>query len=414
MRFFLLAGFLFCFALSEAQQERVVKITVANAAIRAGASTEYDRVTVAQPGIKLAVVRREGDWYRVRLGDAQEAYVSTAVCELLPEGTPPSQAKVTDISARPYEKGTRVTISISAPILFRIIQRLRPAALQMQLYNCRLSQYGVRQLEGADAILAIEQVQQTTNTAELTFHLPQTQQTGYDAYYNSSVGGLIVDVRRPYQSGELGDKLIGLDPGHGGIWSGAKGPTGLVEKDVNLDISLRLRQMLELAGARVFMTRETDIGYGRRGDPISSDLAPRRQMTREAGVDLFVSVHNNHIGSGNPRAAAGTETYYYTPMSILPAKVIQDNLCASLGTQNRFISWRPFYVLRDTDCPRVLVECCYLSHPDEEAALKTIDFRHRAAAGIFAGIHEFFEKSMVLDGLEVPELQLEPGPSPFG
>ena len=131
-------GLALCAAACHAQQERVVKITVANAAVRAGASTEYDRVTIAQPGIKLAVVRREGDWYRVRLGDAQEAYVSSAVCELLPEGTAPSQAKVTDVSARPYEKGTRVTISISAPILFRIVQRLRPAALEMQLYNCLL------------------------------------------------------------------------------------------------------------------------------------------------------------------------------------------------------------------------------------------------------------------------------------
>jgi len=392
-----------------AQTERVVKITVENAAIRSGPSTEHDRVTVLPSGLKLPVVRKEGDWYRVRLGDSQEAYVSSDVVELLPEGSAPSQARVTDVSVRPFEKGTRVVISLSAPIPFRIVQRLRPAALILELYNCRLSQYGVRQLEGADAVLAIEQVQKTTNTAELTFHLPQRQQTGYSAGFSSD-DTMVIDIRRPYQSASLEDKLIGIDPGHGGAWPGAVGPTGFAEKHANLDIALRVKQMLEEAGARVFMTRETDVGFGSPSEGQASDLDPRRELTKQAGCDLFVSVHNNDTGERTGRSVGGTETYYWTPMSILPAKVIQTNLCGALGTKCRFISWRPFYVLRGTDCPRVLVECCYLSNPDEETALKGIDFRHRAALGVLAGIREFFDKAVTTDGLELPESGVqEPG-----
>jgi N-acetylmuramoyl-L-alanine amidase len=389
-------------SVGHAQAERVVKITVQNAAIRSGPSTEYDRVTVLPSGLKLPVVRREGDWYRIRLGDSQEAYVSSEVVQLLPEGSAPSQARVTDVSVRPYEKGLRVTLSITAPIPFRIIQRLRPAALIMELYNCRLAQYGIRELEGTDAILAIEQVQKTTNTAELTFHLPQRQQTGYEVHFEGE-NALILSVRRPYQSASLQDKLIGIDPGHGGKWSGAVGPTGFAEKHANLDIALRLRQLLQEAGASVLMTRETDVGYGEDTGQMSADLDPRREMTKEAQCDLFVSVHNNDVGDGDGRSVAGTETYYWTPMSVLPAKIVQANVCAALGTKPRFVSWRPFYVLRETDCPRVLVECCYLSNPAEEAALKTVDFRTRAALGIFAGIREFFDKAMVTDGLETAE-----------
>jgi N-acetylmuramoyl-L-alanine amidase len=385
---------------TNAQTERVVKLTVDNAAIRSGPTTEHERVAVLPAGLKLPVVAREGDWYRIRLGDAQQAYVSASVAELLPEGTLASQARVTDIAARPYEKGTRVEIALSAPIPFRVTQRLRPAALILELYNCRLAQYGVRQLQGADAVLAIEHVQRSTNTAELTFHLPQRQQTGYDAYLSGD-NALIVDVRRPFATGGLQGKLIGIDPGHGGRWSGAHGPTGYLEKDANLDIALRLKAMLEQAGAAVFMTRETDLGYGEEGDGTAGDLDPRRVMTKQAAVDLFVSVHNNHVGDGDGRAAAGTETYYWTPMSVLPAAIIQANLCSALATKPRFISWRPFYVLRDTDCPRVLVECCYLSHPSEEAALRTVDFRHRAAMGIFAGVREFLARTQVSDGVEL-------------
>jgi len=390
-----------------AQTERVVKILVENAAIRSGPTTEHDRVTVLPSGLKLPVVRKEGGWYRIRLGDSQEAYVSADIVELLPEGSAPSQAKVTDVSVRPFEKGTRIVISLTAPVPFRIVQRLRPAALILELFNCRLSQYGVRQLEGADAVLAIEQVQKTTNTAELTFHLPQRQQTGYTAGFPSD-DTMAIDIRRPYQSAGLQDKLIGIDPGHGGAWTGAIGPTGLREKQANLDIALRLKQLLETGGARVLMTRETDAGFGSPGAGQASDLDPRRELTKQAACDLFVSVHNNDTGEGTSRSVGGTETYYWTPMSILPAKVIHANLGAALGTQCRFISWRPFYVLRETDCPRVLVECCYLSNPDEEAALKSVDFRHRAALGVFCGIREFFDKAMTTDGLETAGEQ-EPG-----
>jgi N-acetylmuramoyl-L-alanine amidase len=391
--------------------ERVVKIMVENAAIRSGPSDEYDRVTVLPAGLKLAVVRREGEWYRIRLGDSQEAYVGAAIATLLPEGTAPSQTKVTDVAARPYEKGTRVTLAITAPIPFRVVQRLRPAALVVDLYNCRLSQYGVRQLTGADAILAIEQVQKTTNTAELTLHLPQRQQTGYSVYFEGD-SALIIDVRRPYPSASLQDKLIGLDPGHGGRWSGASGPTRYLEKWANLDIALRVRQMLQEAGATVFMTRETDTGFGSPAEGTASDLEPRRALPKAAAVDLFVSIHNNHIGDGDGRTVAGTETYYWTPMSIFPAQVIQANLAAALGTKSRFISWRPFYVLRETDCPRVLVECCYMSNPDEEAALKTVDFRHRAALGVFSGIREFLDRAVTTDGLEVEETVPDEFPPP--
>jgi len=385
------------------QDTRVVKTTVENAAVRAGPSTSYTRVTALPVGMKLPVVSQEGSWYRVALGDRQQAYISSSVVQLLPAGSAPSQARVTDISTTGFEKGTRVTVYLSAPIPFRVIQRLRPAALVLELYNCRLAQYGVRQRGGDDIILALETVQTTTNSVEVTFHLPQRQQTGYAAYFAASGEALILDIRRPFETGGLQGKLIGIDPGHGGELPGARGPTGLLEKGANLDIALRLKQMLEQAGGTVLMTRMTDIGLGSSRDPASADLDPRRRMTKEAGCDIFVSIHNNHLGDGDPRTVEGTESYYWTPMSIVLARCLQENVCAALGTADRFISWRPFYVLRDTDCPRALVECSYLSHPREEALLKKPEFRHQAALAIFAGIREFLGKAVMADGLEAPE-----------
>jgi len=77
-------------------------------------------------------------------------------------------------------------------------------------------------------------------------------------------------------------------------------------------------------------------------------------------------------------------------MSILPARILQNHLCARLNTKSRFISWRPFYVLRQTDVPRVLVECAYVSNPTEEARLRDDQFLQAAAEALYDGIEEFF------------------------
>jgi N-acetylmuramoyl-L-alanine amidase len=395
---------LLCAALpTGAQAGRVVRITIDNAAIRSGPSDTYDRVAVLPAGLKLPVISREGGWYRVALGELLQPYVHSSIVTLLPEGAAPSQGRVTDLSTGGFPKGTRVTLSLTAPVPYRIIQRLRPAALVLELFNCRLAQYGVRQRAGDDLVLAIEQVQLSANTTQITFHLPQKQQTGYEARFEGDA--LILDIRRPYQTGELRGKLIGLDPGHGGADPGACGETGLKEKNADLDIALRLKPLLEQAGAQVCLTRQTDVNLCAPGDPLAVQLHARRTLTKRAGCDLFLSVHNNDIGDGGDRHYAyGTETYYWTPMSVLPARCVQKAVCAALGTNFRFTSWRPFYVLRETDCPRLLVECAYVSHPKEEAELKSADFRQRAAQGIFAGLQEFFGLTATTDGLEPEEL----------
>ncbi|HUS80911.1 MAG TPA: N-acetylmuramoyl-L-alanine amidase, partial [Armatimonadota bacterium] len=121
-----------------------------------------------------------------------------------------------------------------------------------------------------------------------------------------------------------------------------------------------------------------------------TELEARLAASENRGADLFLSIHNNAIGSGNSSAAYGTETYYWTPMSILPARILQNHLCAALGTKNRFISWRPFYVLRQTDVPRVLVECAYVSNPTEEGRMRSEGFLDKTAGALYDGIAEFF------------------------
>ncbi|MDR7523623.1 MAG: N-acetylmuramoyl-L-alanine amidase family protein [Armatimonadota bacterium] len=184
---------------------------------------------------------------------------------------------------------------------------------------------------------------------------------------------IVVEIPEPRQ----GAHVVAIDAGHGGKDTGAIGPTGLLEKDVVLDIARRVREVLVRAGVRVVMTRETDIFV---------DLPDRPRMAREQGASVFVSIHAN--ASTRP-ASNGSETYYLTPQSLVLAQMMQEELGRIPGLANRGIKTANFLVLRDSPVPAVLVEVAYISNPDEEARLRQQAFRQRLAEAISRAIQRF-------------------------
>ncbi|MDR7556549.1 MAG: N-acetylmuramoyl-L-alanine amidase family protein [Armatimonadota bacterium] len=184
---------------------------------------------------------------------------------------------------------------------------------------------------------------------------------------------LVVEIPEPTVRGHV----VAIDAGHGGRDTGAIGPTGLLEKDVVLDISLRAREALVRAGVRVVMTRETDVFV---------DLSERARLARRQGATVFVSIHAN----ASVRAtASGAETYYLAPQSQALAKMIQDELARIPGLADRGIKTANFLVLREAEIPAVLVEVAYISNPDEEARLRTPAFRQQLADAIARGVLRF-------------------------
>lgn len=177
---------------------------------------------------------------------------------------------------------------------------------------------------------------------------------------------------------------IVIDPGHGGGDPGAVGFSGTLEKVISLAIALRtadiLRQIVD-----VKMTRETDT------DPA---LADRAAMADDA--ELFVSIHCNAAES---REANGTEVLIYpgSAEGHWLAEILLPRLTKTLGTVNRGIKERPdLAVLRLTNCPAVVVEPAFLSHPGEEAMLLDPDVHEAIAQVIAEGVAEYL-------GLKLPE-----------
>jgi N-acetylmuramoyl-L-alanine amidase len=168
------------------------------------------------------------------------------------------------------------------------------------------------------------------------------------------------------------DKLIVIDPGHGGIDVGSiyrEGMEGeLFEKDIDLAIALRLKDFLEAAGAKIYMIRDTDVYVYHRA---------RGGIANEVGGDLFISIHNN---ASQYSHVQGTEVWFYDKVdaygrtleelygisSHTIASAIQNELLAALGTADRELRTDvEMAVLARTSMPAVAVEGAYMTNPDD-------------------------------------------------
>ncbi len=184
-------------------------------------------------------------------------------------------------------------------------------------------------------------------------------------------------IRLGIHKSPLKNKLIVIDPGHGGIEPGAV-VGDVKEKDLNLDIALKLKKLLEASGAKVFMIRDDDTFVSH---------FVRAGMANEINADLFVSIHNNSAGSG----ASGTETLYYSdPEKKLFAQALQKAVVRHIGLNDRGIVERPgIVVTRETKMPSALVELGFMTNKNDLALLMTDEFRQKVAEGILQGIIDY-------------------------
>ncbi len=193
---------------------------------------------------------------------------------------------------------------------------------------------------------------------------------------------LRLSVRRPppiHRAAPLEGRRIAVDPGHPG--AGSTGPTGLFEGDANLAIARRLVELLEAAGADPILIRPDERAVG---------LYERTRRAREAGAELFVSIHNNALPDGiRPEERAGTGTYYYHPHSAALARAVQNGMVESMGLRDLGVLWGDLAVAREPWMPSVLAEGAFMIIPSHEAALRTAEFRDRYARGVLEGIRRF-------------------------
>ena len=191
-----------------------------------------------------------------------------------------------------------------------------------------------------------------------------------------------------------------IDAGHGGEDGGTSSASGLVEKDVNLDISNMLRDMLKANGINVIMTRENDkLLYDRNvdyhGRKKKLDLAARLSVANSTPNTIFVSIHMNSFT--DPKYS-GMQVWYSpnNKDSYTLAEVIRAQNNAMLQSNNKRQTTRAtsaINILYNAKCPAVLVECGFLSNPNEARLFESDEYRQRVAFVICCAISDFLNNA---------------------
>lgn len=193
-------------------------------------------------------------------------------------------------------------------------------------------------------------------------------------------------------------KVIVIDAGHGVPDEGAQSSRGTTEAETNLKIALKLQNLLEQGGCTVVLTRSDenaiyDLDKTTLREKKISDIRNRVKIGNSASADLFVSIHLNKIPQ---QQYWGWQCFYNSKNenSIKLAKQVQSNLNEAIQKDNKRVVMKldSVYIMKHVEIPITIVECGFLSNPEEEKQLLEDEYQDKLAWGIYNGINDYFNE----------------------
>jgi len=209
-------------------------------------------------------------------------------------------------------------------------------------------------------------------------------------FAKSDAGERLAEVFSEKENGT--EAVIVIDAGHGGVDPGKVGTSGVLEKDLNLSIALKLAKRLQDDGIRVVLTRETDMGlYGENAqNKKREDMKERLRIIAEAKPECVISIHQNSFPQEDCK---GAQMFYYkdSEQSKAMAELLQKSFSDVLqdGNKRQAKANSDYYLLRKTECPIVIAECGFLSNSAEEALLSDGEYQEKVAEALYQGIQQW-------------------------
>jgi len=187
------------------------------------------------------------------------------------------------------------------------------------------------------------------------------------------------------------NKVIVIDAGHGGYDPGKPGKHGKDEDELNLEIAQKLKELIEHTGGIAVMIREDD---SLSDSSLSKDLKNRVLKANQVEGDVLISIHQNSFSQSKYK---GAQVFYQqnSEKGKLLAELIQEELRKTLDPNNDRMakSSNSYYILRNAKMPAVIVECGFMSNPEEERLLNDPNYQYKIAWAIYKGIIAYFQKT---------------------
>ncbi len=191
-------------------------------------------------------------------------------------------------------------------------------------------------------------------------------------------------------SNNMSNKTVVIDIGHGGWDPGKVGSMEVLEKDINLQIGEKLKDFFAQSGIKVIMTRTEDIALG---DTKNDDLKKRIEIINTNKADVLISIHQN---SYTDESVKGAQAFYFGESEVSKelAEMVQMEIKTSADTSNtrKAKGGSDYYILKKTSAPAILVECGFLSSPEDSKNLTNDDYQSKIAWAIFKGTTSYLSK----------------------
>ncbi len=337
------------------------------------------------PGVILKVSGKTGSNYRIRLSNTESGFISANDVEVLDGLRSQPIYSVTSMSAGPSPTGDVVSIPYLEPVPYEVYPDPNGRRLIVTLYGVESAATWVSHRTGRKVIDKLTWEQSTPETFRVYVNLKTDDIWGYDI--RPSGNSLVLRIKYPpvfdaSSAKPLAGLKIAIEAGHGGSSAGAIGLSGLVEKDINLDLSLRLGELCKTMGAEVVQVRDSDK---------SMDLIDKREKAITSGAHLLIAIHANSGGGRGYLGVSGTSTYWHNPFWAPLSQAIYDRMLETGLQEFGVVGAFNYGVIRTSQLPAVLVEQAFLTHAEDEEKLADPAFRQQMAQKIYEGIVDYLK-----------------------
>lgn len=351
------------------------------------------KINYLPEGIEMYADAENENLYRVKLSQNRYAYIPKSQVEVKGKYTPDSDFMQTNAvlsgSSTAYNMGTfdRVAIGVGGKKPYIVKEYTDPHKIVVDLYGVQCNSNWLTHKTGLKSVDNIDVESIDSDVTRVTVYLKTKSSWGFSMDYSGST--LNLDIKHVPDQLYLKNLTIGIDAGHGGPESnGAVGLSGLKEKDMNLDMAYQLKGLLEKQGAKVVLSRDSDVGM---------TIRERQDKFIAEKCDIVLSIHCN--AGGSPLSTLGTSTYYrYNPYKPL-AEDILGYLLQIDGVKNfGMVGNFNFSLSAITDFPCVLVETLFISSLWEEEKLADPAFRKDMMERVAKGLNDYIKECRIAEG----------------
>lgn len=356
-----------------------------NTPLRAQPDENAMRITHLSNDTVLMINGKKGDYYRVSLYNDSNVWVKADSVVTYSTINAKMLASVSDVIVSNDKLYEYIKTPMSFAVPFKVTES--DTGLRLDLYNIKENPADTKIFKPTETIKSFA-INTLAPDNKSTYYIELNDKLwGYNAYYEGNT--LVLKIRKtPHidTKNPLKGITIALDAGHGGNDAGAIGPTGVKEKEINLDIAKKLQKSLEDAGATVVMTRTDDT---------DTELYGRVKTAQKGDALILLSLHANALADGaDPYQKHGTSTFYYNSESQELAKLLKDTLTKDLNTKDDGVCKYSLVMTRPTIPLSVLIEIAYMIHPEEYSLLLDENFRQKAADSIKKALETYMLNSI--------------------